>query len=123
MICNCNKLTDDYSIEVIQGDYASVVFTITDEFDDKIDDIKQVVFTCKRLGIEQVLQPLSDVEFMLVFSGDTTMQWPTYTGITYDITLELKGSTTPLTLVHDASLSVLKKENPLNDDNTSDVQD
>lgn len=120
MICNCNLIDDDYSLEIIQGDYASVVFTITDEFDDKVENIDKVVFTCHRLNIQQTLDALSDTEFMLVFNGETTAQWPTYTGITYDITLELKGSTTPLTLVHDASLTILKKENTVNGEDSSE---
>lgn len=113
MICGCNMLSDDYSIEFVQGDYMSAVFTITDEYDDKVDNIEHVVFTCERLGLQQNLTQLSDVEFMLVFSGEETDKFVTYNGTTYDITLQLKGSDTPLTLVHNASFSVLKKNNPL----------
>ena len=116
MICNCNVLLDDYSLEIVQGDYLSVVYTLTDEYGNNLDDIKQVVFTCEQLGLQQVLTKLSPTEFWLQYDGTTTANWSTFLGATYDITLELVGNATPLTLVHDASFTILKKENKLNAD-------
>lgn len=116
MICGCNILNnDEYEIEFVQGDYFSVVFTITDEYDDPVKNVENAVFTCERLGLQYNLTPISDREYLLTIDGSITSTFETFSGTTYDLTLQLKDSDTPLTLIHDASLVVLKKVNKLNE--------
>ena len=124
MICGCSLVNvDEYEIEFVQGDYFSVVFTISDEFDEAIKNIEHVVFTCERLGLQYNLTPLSDKDFLLAIDGDLTETFETFSGITYDLTLQLKGSDTPFTLIHDANFSVLKKTKKLNQGGTHNGDD
>lgn len=122
MICGCNLVNaDEYEIEFVQGDYVSVVFTITDEFDKPIKNIKNVVFTCERLGLQYNLTALTETKYVLTIDGSITSTFETFSGITYDLTLQLNDSNTPRTLIHNASLVVLKKVNKLNEGDNNDV--
>lgn len=114
MICGCNILnSDEYGIELVQGDYFSAIFTITDEFGEPVKNVEHVVFTCERLELQYNLTAISDKEYILTIDGSITSKFATFSGMTYDLTLQLKGSDTPLTLIHDANFTVLKKTNKL----------
>lgn len=122
MICGCNLVNaDEYEIEFVQGDYVSVAFTITDESDEPIKNIKNVVFTCERLGLQYNLTALNETKYLLTIDGSITSTFETFSGITYDLTLQLNDSNTPCTLIHNASLVVLKKVNKLNEGDNNDV--
>lgn len=124
MICACNFMNiDEYEIEFVQGDYFSAVFTISDESDNAIKNIKNVVFTCNRLGLQYNLTAISDKDYLLTIDGSITDTFETFSGITYDLTLQFKDLDTPLTIIHDASFKVLKKTNKLNQGGTNNGDD
>ena len=113
MPCDGLELVDAYTIELIQGDYASYLYHLTDQNGNVIMDIESVVFTCKRLGIQQELTKLNDTDYQLVFTSDQTSQMKSMSGMTYDITVKFTTSETPITLIYNADIFVLKKENAL----------
>lgn len=122
MLCNCMTMTEDYSIELVKGDYGSFLYHITNEFDGPVNNIKQVVFTCHRLNLKLVLEKYSEMDYLLVLDSSLTKDFPTWRSMTYDLTLEFTTAETPITLIHNASITILNKENTLNEDDSEDVQ-
>lgn len=115
MSCDCMfELKNDYSIELVQGDYGSFLYIITDKDDNALDNIDDVVFTCSRLKLQQSLIAISRMEFALTFDASTTSKFNACT-CTYDVTIIFKGNQSPYTVIHDANFTILKKENKLND--------
>ena len=101
----------DFDIKLVQGDYASFPFKI---FEGQNTDIKDVYFTSKRLGIQKAL--IEDLEcpgtWVLVLEPSITSKLQACT-TTFDITCAFKDSGTPLTVIHNANVTILKKENAL----------
>lgn len=121
--CECYlNLDKAYEISLVQSDYASILYTITNDNDEAIENIETVIFSSKKLKVEKTLEKLNDTEWLLSFTGDETTQFKTFSGMTYDLTITMKGETTPVTIVYEASIVVKKKENALNADNSGDVQ-
>ena len=115
MSCDCMiKLRDDYDIELIQGDYASFVYDITDQNDEPLNNIEAVIFTCSRLKTQITLSPINDARFALIFDSSLTSGFSACT-CTYDITIKFKSIQTPITVIHDGGFTIFKKENKLND--------
>lgn len=116
MNCDCMmQMRDDYNIELVQGDYGSFLYNITDSENEPLVNIEQVVFTCARLKTQIELTQLSPVDFALTMNSDLTSKFTACT-CTYDITLIFKGTQTPVTVIHNAGFTILKKENKLNGD-------
>lgn len=113
MGCNCmTELKDDYSIELIQGDYGSFLFNITDETGAPLQKLSKIVFTSNRLKLQIELEKQSDTEFLLIIDDEVTLNsGPCIT--TYDITAIFEGDATPYTVIYNAKLVILKKENAL----------
>ena len=101
----------DFDIKLVQGDYASFPFKI---FEGKNTDIKDVYFTSKRLGIQKAL--IEDIEnpgtWVLILEPSITSKLPACT-TTFDITCTFNDNGTPLTVIHNANVTILKKENAL----------
>lgn len=123
MNCECYlNLDRAYEISLVQADYASILYTITNDNDEAIENIETVIFSSKKLKVEKTLEKLNDIEWLLSFTGDETAQFKTFSGMTYDLTITMKGETTPVTIIYEANIVVKKKENALNADNSGDIQ-
>ena len=113
MDCNCLTNVANYDIELIQGDYGSYLYVITNQDGTPLKDVENVVFTCSRLKQQLNLSVLSETEFSLTLDSELTSTFSACT-CTYDITILFKGEQTPITVVHNATFVILKKENKLN---------
>lgn len=111
---NCNFDVTDYSIELIQGDYGSYVYTILDENGSVLENVKAIVFTCSRLKVKQELLKITDSIYSLTLPSELTETFAACT-CTYDITIEFNSDSTPHTVVYNANFTILKKENKLNE--------
>lgn len=117
MGCDCMfKLKDDFDIELVQGDYGSFLYDITDTNDEPLNNIDAVIFTCTRLKTQITLTSMSNTQFLLTLDSALTSGFSACT-CTYDITIKFKGTQSPITVVHNAYLTILKKENKLNVNN------
>lgn len=117
MGCDCMfKLKDDFDIELVQGDYGSFLYDITDTNDEPLNGVDAVIFTCARLKTQITLTPMSNTQFLLTLNSVLTSGFSACT-CTYDITIKFKGTQSPITVVHNAYLTILKKENKLNVNN------
>lgn len=114
MSCGCMvELKDDYDIELVQGDYGSFLYNITDQNDEPLDNVESVIFTCSRLKTQIELSSISRSQFALVLDSSLTSEFSACT-CTYDITVTFKSAQTPITVIHNGGLTILKKENKLN---------
>lgn len=114
MACGCaTRDSENYNISVIQGDYSSFLFILTDQKDDAIANVKSVIFTCAQLNLQQELTAVSDREFTLVFNGTLT-QTLTVGSFSYDVTVQFKDEEYK-TAIYNGVLTVLKKENGINE--------
>lgn len=111
---SCNFDVVDYSITIVQGDYVSCLYTITDANELPLNDIKEVIFTCNRLKLQKTLEQIDSTNFELSIDSETTSLLAVC-NCTYDITVTFNSEETPITLIHNANLSVLQKENKLNE--------
>lgn len=117
MGCDCMfKLKDDFDIELVQGDYGSFLYDITDTNDEPLNNIDAVIFTCTRLKTQITLTSMSNTQFLLTLDSSLTSGFSACT-CTYDITIKFKSTQSPITVVHNAYLTILKKENRLNVNN------
>lgn len=117
MGCDCMfKLKDDFDIELVQGDYGSFLYDITDTNNGPLDNIDAVIFTCTRLKTQITLTSMSNTQFLLTLDSSLTSGFSACT-CTYDITIKFKSTQSPITVVHNAYLTILKKENKLNVNN------
>ena len=117
MGCDCMlKLKDNFDIELVQGDYASFLYDITDANDEPLNDIDAVIFTCARLKTQITLTSISNTQFLLTLDSALTSRFSACT-CTYDITIKFESAQTPITVVHNAYFTILKKENKLNVNN------
>lgn len=115
MNCDCMmQMRDNYDIELVQGDYGSFLYNITDSNDAPLTNIKQVIFTCARLKTQIELAQILPSQFTLIMNSDLTSKFTACT-CTYDITIIFTTSQTPLTVIHNAGFTILKKENKLYD--------
>lgn len=116
MGCDCMvELRDDYDIELVQGDYGSFLYNITDQNDEPLADVDVVIFTCSRLKTQITLTPITNTQFSLTMDSVLTSGFSAC-ACTYDITIKFKSTQTPITVIHNAGLTILKKENKLNGD-------
>lgn len=114
MDCGCSiNVNDNYDIQLIQGDYGSYLYIITNQDNSPLENVESVVFTCSRLKQQIALVSTSQSEFALALDSDLTSTFSPCT-CTYDITVLFKGEATPITVIHNANLTILKKENKLN---------
>ena len=117
MRCNCMfELSDDYDIELVQGDYSSFLYDITDQNDEPLDNVDAVIFTCSRLKTQITLLAINRSQFALILDSSLTSGFSACT-CTYDITVKFKTAQTPITAIRSGGLTILKKENKLNDGN------
>lgn len=117
MGCDCMlKLKDNFDIELVQGDYASFLYDICDTNDEPLDNVESVIFTCSRLKTQITLTPMSNTRFLLTLDSALTSGFSACT-CTYDITIKFKSEQTPITVIYNAYLTILKKENKLNVNN------
>lgn len=117
MGCDCMfKLKDNFDIELVQGDYGSFLYVITDTNNAPLNDIDAVIFTCTRLKTQIALTSMSNTQFLLTLDSALTSGFSACT-CTYDITIKFKNAQTPITVIYDAYLTILKKENKLNVNN------
>ena len=117
MGCDCMfKLKDNFDIELVQGDYASFLYDITDANDEPLNGVDAVIFTCARLKTQITLTSISNTRFLLTLDSALTSRFSACT-CTYDITIKFKSAQTPITVVHNAYFTILKKENKLNVNN------
>lgn len=109
MQCMMNVI--DFDIQLVQGDYASFPFKI---FEGQNTDIKDVYFTSKRLGIQHALieDSANPGTWVLMLKPSTTSKLPVCT-TTFDITCTFNDNGSPLTVIHNANVTILKKENAL----------
>lgn len=112
MDCSCMIKMCNYDIELIQGDYSSFLYTITDNNDEPLNNINKVIFSCKRLKSTIELIKITNSDFALIFSSDITSTFSSCV-TTYDITIMFKNEQTPITVVYDATLTILRKENKI----------
>ena len=113
MGCDClTNFVDSYDIELIQGDYGSFVFHITDENGNPLQNLSEIVFTSKRLNLEVKLEQLSDTDFLLAIESAMTSNVGACNA-TYDITAIFDGHATPYTVIYNAKFIILKKDNTL----------
>lgn len=116
MGCDCmTELKDDFAIELVQGDYGSFLYNITDTNNEPLNDVDAVIFTCARLKTQINLTPITRAQFSLAMDSSLTSQFTPCTS-TYDITILFKGTQSPVTLIYNAGITILKKENKLNVD-------
>lgn len=114
MGCDCMvELKDDYDIELVQGDYGSFLYNITDQNDEPLDNVESVIFTCPRLKTQIELLSISRSQFALMLDSSLTSGFNACT-CTYDITVKFKTAQTSITVIHNGGLTILKKENKLN---------
>lgn len=115
MNCGCViSEVDDFAITFVQGDYASFLFELTDQNDDPLTDVENVVFSSKQLKLSKTLTKVSDTTYALTFeSAETAAMTPVK--CTYDLTVEFSTNASPVTLVYKARLIVLKKENAIDE--------
>lgn len=114
MGCDCMvELRDDFDIELVQGDYGSFIYNITDQNDEPLTDVDVVIFTCARLKTQINLTSITSTQFSLTMDSNLTSRFTPCTS-TYDITILFKGTQSPVTLIHNANITILKKENKLN---------
>ena len=114
MGCDCMfKLKDNFDIELVQGDYGSFLYVITDTNNAPLNDIDAVIFTCTRLKTQITLTSMSNTQFLLTLDSALTSGFSACT-CTYDITIKFKNVQTPITVIYNAYLTILKKENKLN---------
>lgn len=104
----------DYSIELVQGDYLSCLYDITDQNGLPLDNVKSIVFTCNRLKVQRELKRLDATTFELDMASEMTSQFSACT-CSYDITVLFNNSETPHTIIHNADFTILKKENKLDE--------
>lgn len=117
MGCDCMfKLKDNFDIELVQGDYASFLYDITDANDEPLNAVDTVIFTCARLKTQITLTSMSNTQFLLTLDSALTNGFSACT-CTYDITIKFKNTQSPITVVHNAYFTILKKENKLNVNN------
>lgn len=117
MGCDCMfKLKDNFDIELVQGDYASFLYDITDQNDEPLNNVDAVIFTCARLKTQITLTSISNTRFLLALDSVLTSGFSACT-CTYDITIKFKNAQTPITVIHNAYFTILKKENKLNVNN------
>ena len=112
MFCNAN--IEDYTIQIIQGDYLSCIYTITDQNGKALTNVKNVIFTCKRLNLQIILKSIDASNFELILDSAITSTLQACT-TTYDITIQFNDESTPHTVIFDSEIIVLKKENVVND--------
>lgn len=113
MICKCElPTTNDYSITLVQGDYGSYLFNITNSDGTALDNVNSVIFTCSRLKVQESLSQFADNVFSLILNSELTKTFTPCT-CSYDITIKFNDDATPYTVIRSASLTILKKENPL----------
>lgn len=110
----CNLDVNDYSIELIQGDYGSYVYHITNSDGTKLENVKSVIFTCARLKLQKTLVDIGESNYVLTLDSATTQAFSPYTH-TYDITILFNDEATPYTVIYNANFTVLKKENVVNE--------
>lgn len=115
MNCGCViSEVDDFTITFVQGDYASFLFELTDQNDEPLTDVKNVIFSSKQLKLSKTLTKVSDTIYALTFeSAETAAMTPVK--CTYDLTVEFSTNASPVTLVYKARLIVLKKENAIDE--------
>ena len=111
---NCNFDMTDYSIELIQGDYGSYLYHITNSDGSMLENVKSVIFTCAKLKIQKTLTNIAESNYLLTLDSVTTQAFSPYTH-TYDITILFNDDETPYTVIHDADFIILKKENVVNE--------
>lgn len=111
---NCNFDVTDYSIELIQGDYGSYVYHITNSDGTMLENVNSVIFTCARLKIQKTLADIGESNYALTIDSVVTQAFSSYTH-TYDITILFNDDQTPYTVIHDADFIILKKENVVNE--------
>lgn len=112
MNCECGTLKDDYSIELVQGDHGSYLYHITNVDGSMLENVKNVIFTCSRLKLQETLTDIGDSNYSLILASETTQAFNACT-CTYDITILFNDDATPYTVIRSANLTILKKENPL----------
>lgn len=110
---NCMIDVVDNSIEIVQGDYLSCAFTITDEEGNALQNVKEVLFSSTFLNFQKELDKTSDSEFVLNVDSTTTSQFNVGT-CTYDLTITFNDEVSPITVIYNAKFVVLKKENTIN---------
>lgn len=114
MSCNCMiPIKNNYDIEIIQGDYASFDFILTDQNDVALSNVKSVIFTCKRLATQIELTKIDDTQYGLLIDGNTTQAFEAG-NYSYDITVKFKNNQFK-TAIYDGVLTILKKENVVNE--------
>lgn len=111
---SCNFDVTDYSIELIQGDYGSYVYHITNFDGTMLENVKSVIFTCARLKLQKTLTDIGESNYALILDSVTTRAFSAYI-YTYDITILFNDDETPYTVIHDADFIILKKENVVNE--------
>lgn len=117
MGCECMvEIKDNFDIELVQGDYGSFLYDITDANNEPLNNVDAVIFTCARLKMQITLTSISNIQFLLALDSVLTSGFSACT-CTYDITIKFKSTQTPVTVIHNACLTILKKENKLNGDN------
>lgn len=113
MGCDCMVgCKDDFDIELVQGDYGSFVFHITDENANELQNLDKIIFTSNRLKLQIELEKQTNTDFLLIIDNEVTLNIGACTA-TYDITAIFKGNATPYTVIHNAKFVILKKENAL----------
>lgn len=113
MNCECMIQSNDYSIEIVQGDFFSCLYDITNQDGSQIMGIDKVLFSSKYLNIVKELQSIDSMTYQLELTSEETAAMKVGNNATYDITITFNTDETPVTVVYEAQLSVLKKENTI----------
>lgn len=115
MNCGCViSEVDDFELLLIQGDYASFLFELTDQNDEPLTDIENVIFSSKQLKLSKTLTKVSETTYALIFeNAETSVMTPVK--CTYDLTVEFSINASPVTVVYKAKFIVLKKENAIDE--------
>lgn len=109
---NCELVKKNYEITLVQGDYGSYLYKITNCDGSPIENVSSAVFTCSKLGVEKDLIKLNDTDFSLILEPTQTKQFIPCE-CTYDITITIGDENKLYTIIRSAVLTILEKENPL----------
>lgn len=111
---SCALNEKNYKIVLVQGDYGSYLYNITNVDGSEIENIASAIFTCSKLGIQKELEKLNNKSFSLVLEPRATKTF-TPCECTYDITIKIGSGDKLYTIIRSAVFTVLEKENPLNE--------
>lgn len=110
---SCALNEKNYGITLVQGDYGSYLYNITNLDGSEIEDISTAIFTCSKLGVQKELTKLNNTSFSLELSPSITKDFMPCE-CTYDITIKIGAGDKLYTIIRSAVFTVLEKENPLN---------